>query len=72
MLSIFHIYDINNIYVQNIDIDIFGKKKFGQFFKNGCFSICMFKIKKALYQNDVIKILLTVCAERWDGSKMVP
>lgn len=33
----------------------------------------MFKIKKALYQNDVITgiILLTVCAERWDGSKRV-
>lgn len=49
-----------------------AKKSLESFFKNGCFSICMFKIKKALYQNDVIIILLTVCAERWDGSKMVP
>lgn len=31
----------------------------------------MFKIKKALYQNDVIIILLTVCAERLDESKRV-
>lgn len=49
-----------------------AKKSLESFLKMDVFLFaCLRKLKKALYQNDVIKILLTVCAERWDGSKTV-